>query len=145
VQIDYWANTCSGADWEGEKCGDQYMYWPACDIYSGFTVFQTASGHASRWMYARATECSACSSPIEHLLELQVPAGIDYDLYVYSACGQLWTSATSAGTGHNEYATFSKPDRGLYDDSYNYWVEVRFRSGSSCEPWILTFRGRNEP
>jgi len=105
--------------------------------------FATLTGLTSKWFTAHATECSSCSASIRAVITLNVPVGIDFDLYVYSGCGALIGSSTN-GSGQSEQVTITKPDTGLgNDDSYDYWVEVRFVLGSSCSSWTLTFQGTN--
>jgi hypothetical protein len=87
-------------------------------------------------------EDSACSASIEHRIDLVVPDGVDYDLYVYKSCGG--TPVVSRGiTGADESVTISTADSFASDDDFNYYIEVRYYSGRSCVPWSLRLFGRD--
>ena len=50
------------------------------------------------WFKVAATECSDCCADIYARVVLAVPAGVDYDLHVYTSCGVELDSST-AGAG----------------------------------------------
>lgn len=144
------SNACATATDLGAYCADENYGCGAfnlscCDA-SLFT-FVRRSGRTSRWFRARANECSnavACSGILRHLVTLVPPANTDYDLYVYSACGALLGSSTGAGSA-TETVEVTRNDSPSTSESFDYWVEVRFFAGSSCDDWDLTIRGRTIP
>ncbi len=72
-------------------------------------------------------------------LYLTVPAGVDYDLYLYdNSCNLLRSSAM--GQGSDESITYQYDGTCLFvDDSRTFRIEVRLWSGSpsSCDTWHL--------
>ena len=76
---------------------------------------------------------------LEVALELSVPAGVDYDLYVDGSYCFVdpATSSSVKGTGQMEEITVWCDDTFAIDDSFYVDVEVRYFSGASCEPWEL--------
>jgi hypothetical protein len=135
-------NTCATASLVGSACGDT-----SCGFVCAATTWQlfaTQTGDTSEWFRAVVEECSVCSADLQARLTLHVPDGIDYDLRVYSQCGSLWAASTN-GPGESETVTLTVVDNDPVDDTTNYWVEVQYASGSSCEPWTLQFEGRNCP
>ncbi|MCK6456042.1 MAG: Ig-like domain-containing protein [Phycisphaerae bacterium] len=135
-----YSNSCATPENLGLACGDTNANF-LCPPTS-FFVHASRSRRDSRWYLVRARECSDCTAAIQARITLAVPAGIDYDLFAYSACGTLWASSTN-GMGQTEQLTLSRNDSGGSDDSYNYWIEVRWFSGASCSNWTLTIEGRD--
>ncbi|MBM4335342.1 MAG: hypothetical protein FJ108_05415 [Deltaproteobacteria bacterium] len=133
-------NTCASATNLGSFGGDAACGF-LCTDSPGWTTFATTNGNRSAWYSGRAIETSACFGMIEHRVTLTVPAGVNYDLYAYSACGTLLASST-AGAGITEQLFVSRSKTAL-DDSFNYWIEVRYVSGASCSTWGLTLAGHN--
>ncbi len=132
-------NTCATAEWVGSNCGDTGS-GALCPTAS-WRSFAVRSGRAGHWFRARVQECSDCCADVATRITLTVPAGVDYDLFVYSACGSL-TASSTRGAGATEQVTVRRGDDCLSGDSgFDYEVEVRYGSGSSCEPWILGFDG----
>ena len=133
-------NSCSVPEYVGTACGDEHC-GAFCLTTGTWTTFASKTGTTAKWFRARATECSStCSAATGHRLTLYVPSNIDYDLYVYSPCG-IQLAQSQNGTGQTEQLTVSRSETGG-DDSFDYWVEVRYYSGSSCGSWSLTFEGR---
>jgi len=134
-------DTCATAVNLGTYDGDTDCGF-ICGSNTGWDLFATQTSRSSAWYRARAREDSDCSAYLEHQIRLTVPAGVDYDLYVYRGCGTLVGSST-LGTGLAETVTVSQTDSGPSDDSFDYWVEVRWHSGASCSNWTLQLFGHN--
>lgn len=132
------SGSCGGGTNVGAHRGDKHCEWNWCNPDEGWTVFATHSGRNSSWFRGKVVEESNCSSQIEHRIHLTVPSGIDYDLYVYKSCGTVAASSTR-GPGQNEEVIISAPDSGGRDDSFDYYVEVRYYNGHSCEPFTIRF------
>ncbi len=130
------ANSCSSATFLGTACGDESCgaFCPDADR----VLFSSQAARGSKWFRVRMSECSPCSADISHLINLGVPAGTNYDLFVYRSCGgALVASSTNTGNS-SENLTITQPDTGSgIDDSFDYYIEVRFISGSSCSNWGL--------
>jgi hypothetical protein len=133
-------NSCASATMIQQWCGD---------VSSGFIcgaaslqLFALEVGRTSKFFRGKVEECSDCLATIEHVLQLEVPSGIDYDLYVYldSSCTTPVASSTN-GTGTQEQVILSAPDLLEGDDAFDYWVEVRYYSGAVCTNWTLEFFG----
>ena len=133
-------NTCASAQYVGAYDGDRSCGF-ICGSNTTWDLFHTSTARDSRWFRARVREDSTCSATIEHQVRLSVPAGTDYDLFVYRPCGTLVGSSTLAGNAM-EIVTVSQSD-GANDDSFDYWVEVRWFSGASCSNWTLQFYGHD--
>ncbi len=137
-EVDHSASvdTCASAENLGSAAGDT-----ACGFLcpaASFRTMATRQGRAGAWFRASATECSSCPADIYHCYRLEVPAGVDYDLLAYGECGSLLGSLP-AGPGETEEFCLSRTDDfSGGDDSFDYWLEVRHRSGASCIEWRLT-------
>jgi len=132
-------NTCPLADNMGAFCGDRSGGFLCADSRS-LRVVATRTGNRSRWYRGRLNECSVCPSSLNGRLTLRVPAGVDYDLFVYSACGRLIGSSQQLAGITDQYTLEGGGDLG--SDSFDFWVEVRWFSGASCLPYTLTFEAR---
>ena len=84
-----------------------------------------------------------CSEPLSHRIKLTVPPGVDYDLKIWDACGGALLASSNGGTGVDESITITKPDGTTADKSFNYWIEIVFHAGSTCDEWTLNVEGRN--
>ena len=134
--------TCAEATDVGSEDGDAACNLIlGCPDYTRWDSFGSHSGTGSAWFKARATEGSECSASIEHRVQLTVPAGTNYDLFVYRSCGgaAAWSSTNAAGLMEEVQPDHS--DGLLSDDDFDYWVEVRYRSGVVCDQWTLSFEG----
>ena len=60
------------------------------------------------------------------------------------SCGVLIGSSEQAGSA-TEIMDVSKVDSGGSDDSFDYWIEVRWFSGNSCSNWTLQVEGNAVP
>ncbi len=134
------ANACGTASDLGAHGGDG-----SCGFICGstsWTEFASTTGRTSRWIKGRAKECSSCCTDVQARVTLLSPPDANYDLYVYSSCGNLIGSQT-AGAGQSEaLAVYVSDDCLNGDSSFDYWVEVRYQSGASCDEWSLTLEGR---
>jgi hypothetical protein len=75
---------------------------------------------------------------------LDVPPGIDYDLFVYrDTCGGAPWASSTAGTGQQESITVSVGDSAASSDNFILYIEVRYYSGVSCQPYTLRVYGRD--
>jgi hypothetical protein len=140
-QLSAQSNTCSSALYLGATSGDS-----ACGFLcpgSSYVTFATRTGFTSQWFSVRVLENSNCIADLHARITLAVPAGLDYDLFVYSACGTLIASSIG-GAGATEQLVITKADSIGGDDAFDIWIEVRYFSGSvSCGTWTLTVDGTN--
>jgi len=131
--------TCANATDVGSYAGDT-----VCGAICGINTddphtFSTRTGRGEAFFEATAIEQSTCIGDIEHRLDLVVPAGVDYDLYVYRDC--VLVASSIAGTGLQEVLYIDEEDEFVLTDDFTYQVEVRWFSGRSCEEWELLFTG----
>lgn len=134
-------NTCAAATSVGTYDGDRSCGF-VCGSNTTWDLFATRTGNTSAWFRARVREDSDCPATIEHQIRLTPPSGTDYDLYVYRPCGTLVGSSTAGGST-TDTVTVSRSDNTGSDDSFDYWVEVRWFSGLSCSTWTLQFYGHD--
>ncbi len=132
-------NSCPSANDLGSYCGDSSCGF-LCPPRSLRTV-ATRTGTRTAWYRGRMNECSTCLAALDTQLVLRVPAGVDFDLLVYSACGAL-IGRSSLGAGETERFTVTTP-RTSGSNSTNFFVEVRWISGTSCASWTLTYEARS--
>lgn len=132
-------NTCPAAEDLGSYCGDTACGF-LCPGRSLRTV-ATRTGNRSHWYRGRLNECSSCPASLSARLALRVPAGVDYDLFVYSACGRLIGSSQALAGVTDQFTLSGGGDFG--SDSFDFYVEVRWFSGASCLPFTLTFEARS--
>jgi hypothetical protein len=133
---------CGGGVNLGSYCGDN-----ACDFLCGSTSYRTVgtarTGLTSTWFRARAVECSICpGATILARVTLVSPPGVDYNLFVYRACGASAGSST-AGAGAQDRVEVRESDSAASSDTFDYYIEVRHVSGASCSPWRLTLEARS--
>ncbi len=134
---------CIGAINAGTYDGDTQC-GIGCPGNLNWDNFANYTGTASAWFRSRVREQSAClSASVEHQVRLVVPAGVNYDLYVYRPCNTLAGSSTNAA-GVTDIVIPSNVDSSG-DDGFDYWVEVRYVSGASCTPWSLQLYGHDCP
>ncbi len=136
-------NTCGTGDDLGTYCGDT-----ACGTLCGTTTtvrsVRSPTGNRSTFFRGRINDCqSGCGTNLSAQLTLAVPAGADYDLFVYRPCGTTSARSEMRGVGLTERATLTQPDGLTTTDSFDYVVEVRWISGASCSPWTLTLEARS--
>jgi hypothetical protein len=133
-------STCAGGEDVGTYGGDRSCGF-VCGSNTDWALFASRTGTTSRWFKARVSENSDCSTDVEHQIRLTSPAGANYNLYVYRPCGTLVGSATA--TSGVDTVTVSEGESTGSDDSFDYWVEVRWVSGSTCSTWSVEFYGHN--
>ncbi len=136
------AASCGAASSAGAYDGDVKCGF-LCGSNSGWDRFKTYRGNGSAWFRARVKEDSNCDARIEHRVILQVPAGTNYDLFLYRSCGGAPVASSTRGEGQPEQAVVSTSDSWGSTDDFDYWVEVRLVSGSPCASWSLFFEGHN--
>lgn len=134
-------NTCATATNLGSMCGDT-----SCGTFcsgGGSIIGPVVSGNRSVWYRFRATECSSgCSGSLQHAVQLIVPPGINYDLFVYTSCGGVLIGSSTNGVGTTDTVNITKPRTGA-DDSFDYWIEIRYISGNSCTNWQMSIFGHS--
>ncbi|MEQ9319627.1 MAG: MopE-related protein [Polyangiaceae bacterium] len=104
----------------------------------------TDSWYNEEWDVVTITEDSNSSSYLSATVVLNVPAGVDYDLYVYcnNCTGNLAGSSTITGTtGHTEVVDLRSNDDFAVDDSFQAIIEVRHKSSMMCAFWDLQVVG----
>jgi hypothetical protein len=97
----------------------------------------TRTGTQGRYFYATAHEGSTCPTYLGVTVQLMVPAGVDYDLYVSGGDNCSGGCSSANGTGQTDTVTVSRNDNVGGDDTFNLFIEVRFFGGASCAPWTL--------
>lgn len=134
------SGSCGAGTYVGAYDGDRSCGF-ICGSNTGWDNFATQTGRTSRWFRATIREDSDCPADIEHRIRLTSPPGADYDLYVYRACGTVVGSSTS--TSANDEVILRINDSTGSSDTSDYFVEVRYYSGASCNSWTLNFDGHN--
>ena len=70
--------------------------------------------------------------------------GVNYDLFVYATCGGAPIAASTNAAGMNETIIVKTVDDCANgDNGFDYWVEIRHVSGSSCASWTVSLDGTN--
>lgn len=134
--------TCGGAIDLGAYDGDRSCGF-VCGDNTQWDQFASRTGRSSAWFRARIVEDSTCDTDVEHRITLSSPAGADYDLRVYRACGGALIGSSSNGAGQTDTVTVREADDTSGDDGITYWIEVRYFGGTSCSNWTLTVAGHN--
>ncbi len=93
------------------------------------------TGRGERWYKIRGKNDTGCDDGNKLWVRLQSPAGMDYDLYLYTACGTQ-VDSSRLGTGSLDEVTYHWADYDRY-----MWIEVRYYSGSNCSNWTLSTKG----
>lgn len=109
---------------------------------SGFTAFL---GTDEGIYEVTLREVSTASTPVRAQIELDVPPGLDFDLYVYcDACGGAIAGSSRNGPGMREIVDILVPDRSNVNDDETIYIEVRFVSETTCgDEWSLTVTGNS--
>jgi len=104
----------------------------------------TQTGKRGRYFHIDAEEASSCCSYVSMRVELMVPPGSDYDLYISgNGCFADPGFQSLNGTGANEVITiWCDDDCGGADNGFGVDIEVRYYSGASCDPWTLNVYNR---
>jgi hypothetical protein len=105
----------------------------------------TTGHHQERFYLIRVEEAlGAGSVDLQVRVDLDVPAGLDYDLYAYCASCGASAMQSANGAGQDEVLEVGRDDVGG-DQSFWLIVEVRYVGGSnSCANWALVVTG-NQP
>ena len=133
VNLDDGGGTCAAATYLGQVCGDEvggaFCLTPQCQ--QGPSV----NARGEKWYRINVQECSTsiCTSDLHIWARLYPP--IDYDLYLYGPCGTLLDSSANSGTA-TETVDYVWNDTGN-NDSRDFYIEIRYYSGSSCSNWSL--------
>lgn len=132
--------SCAAAANLGTWCGDV-----SCGFLcpsNASRVVSTRTGTAGAWFRGRTNECSNCPARLDVTFTLAVPPGVNYDLYVYEACSGSPIGRSVALEGQADRVNIQRSgDFG--SDSFDWFVEVRYASGSACMPWTLTVSTRS--
>ena len=110
-------------------------------------IFTTGVG--SQWYRVRVREDQTDGIYISAIIELdQLLLGMDYDLFVYSACsGALVGSSTRVGNSSEDVEICWHDRSGAFlctggcDDTLDVYILVRFRSGNQCNRYTLRVLG----
>ena len=138
-------NSSSEPKFVGSKEGSMWCKGPfnACFAGSTFQEFETQYGKTSKWFKGEAFDQDSCSASVKHRVTLYSPYGANYDLKVYiddsrnfydSSTNSLELPPVLSSYSHADQVELSQQNRG-----YSYWVHVEHVSGSSCDPWMLSF------
>ncbi|CAB9521989.1 expressed unknown protein [Seminavis robusta] len=107
--------------------------------------FSKFTGTSSAWFVASAYDDSFCAADVEHKVRLEVPRGVDYDVHVYEYNSPIpHDSAMRGGEdgGAREVVISAKEVFGdILDVAFTYYIHVEYKSGASCEPWVLSISG----
>lgn len=134
--------SCGAASNMGMEAADSEC-GAVCTVTTAWKQFNTTSGRGEAFFRATAEDKLAiCSEDLIHRVTLTVPSGVDYDLRVYDGCGGALLGSSSNGSGQTDTVIIQRPDGSTQNRSFDYWVEVRYHSGSSCSEWTLKFEGR---
>ena len=104
------------------------------------SAFLTDSYTGEGWtrVQLREDDSGAGAVYLSATVTLTVPAGIDYDLYLYcAACGTTAVASSTNGTGQTEVVRVRWDDDSGQIDDGNFLVEVRYFNGSSPTPWSM--------
>ncbi|MCA9632446.1 MAG: hypothetical protein KC766_32560 [Myxococcales bacterium] len=135
------ANTCATASDLGGHCADTNC-GTLCPV-AGAVNEGMATGTTSEWFVLEAQECSNCPADLIGEAKLTVPAGVNYDLFLWSSCNTLVASSTNGtGTDESVLGTITKESLAI-SDTQDYYLEVRYVGGSSCAAWSLSITGSN--
>lgn len=102
---------------------------PACSAATNLGVISGDTGSSQRDLTAK--------------VDLQVPAGMDYDLHVRChSCSGITRSSTNDGS-LRETIGVRRQEKAFSstDDSFTIMIEVRHRCGTQCGAWLLTILG----
>ncbi len=105
-------------------------------------VGDTGTGEA--WYSVTITENDPQNTggPVEADIFLDVPAGMDYDLWVYcDSCGGTLAASSGNDEGVNELVHVQQDDQNNTSNSFTVIIEIEFFSANACGDWILTVTG----
>ena len=133
IDISRQDNNCAGATNLGENCGDSQ-----CDLMcmagAGYFLMTDVSGRTSGWYRARATVCDTkcVNKYIRHKISLTVPAGVAYEMCVYT---DNCTNQPACMTATGETYEFIVQK---FAEAFDYFIEIKWISGASCDDWMLS-------
>jgi hypothetical protein len=119
---------------------------------NGCVTGPSRNGHGEKWYKLLVMECQKGPglpsydppNPLYVDVDLQSPAGMNYDLYLYDGCGNLVDSSTN-GAGQLDQVSYSWADITWIDMSRNMYIEIRYISGTNCQDWSLATYGGCSP
>jgi hypothetical protein len=126
--------TCEAATYLGEVTGD-----------SGSDTL-SATGFGQGWYSFDVREVSGHSRPLTATIQLDVPDGVDYDIYVYCGTDGCSSSEASAvgglGVGEDETVNIRWDDQ-YGNTSRTVYFRIDFYGGSTldCGDWTVTITG----
>lgn len=147
---------CNGIDDDCDGTSDEGLFDtnPSCNTataigtVSGDTGSSTITfnGIGEKWFrfFVSENDNSIFSSDdLGARITLDVPFGIDYDLFAYcDGCGPTPVASSTSGPGVQEQLFVRWDDQiGGGDSGRFILVEVQYRSGNSCEDYRLTVNG----
>lgn len=111
---------------------------------------RVVTGDTSRWFQIYVFEASMFSNPMSLTVTLDVPAGMQYDLFVYTGDSSTidCLAAPFEGEGVPSSVSLYWDDTFAYDDSFWFAIEVSYVSGNLCGPaaeWTLSVEGHTIP
>jgi len=119
-------DSCAAAAYMGVVCGDEAQN----------QIVRTGCGGG--WFRFDLSECSSALVDLNYAVQLIQPSGAEYDLYIYSECG----NQIAAGSGGQTLcADGTVADGFATDDSREIFVEVRMISTSTADTWELRVLG----
>ncbi len=122
---------------DGYLCGDAISLGSVCGD-SGCDSGPSVQGYGEEHYEILVQDCEFEFPPGGEMsvnIELDVPPGLDYDLYVYSPCDELIASSTG-GHGETEQIRLVWSD-GSGDDDERFFIEVRYYDANRCDEWRL--------
>lgn len=124
---------------------------PTCNEVSrtgtiaGDTGAQTLqfSGTDEAFLKVVLQEVSTATSDVTGRIDLDVPDGVDFDLHVYcQTCGSgAIMSSSEHPAGMRDTVLFRARDVAYVNDDQTVYVEVKFKSATTCAPWKVTVTG----
>lgn len=125
----------------GSSCAMSTVLGTICGDQGSDQLMQTGCGEA--WFRFTLDECNSSNVDLMVNILLNVPTGMDYDLYLYQDdCSTLLGSSTTGGIGTNEHINYQIADNTFVYQATNLYVFVDLWSGNgSCSPWTLTITG----
>jgi hypothetical protein len=127
VNLNDGGGTCAAATYLGQVCGEETA-GTFC-LTSQCQAGPSASARGEKWYRITVQKCTSCMSSLHVWARLYPPA--DYDLYLYGPCGTVLDSSANSGT------TTETVDYEWNGDTRDFYIEIRYYSGSSCNNWTL--------
>jgi hypothetical protein len=135
---DWWA-----AEYVGSYAADEYCGF-ICPYDGTWWTFALRQGMGGTWFKATALEASSCPADLVAEIYLDVPPGIDYELCAYDWFGgefRFLGCSQKTGNGVDETLPLRFGEMPGVTQSADYWIEVDYYSGSSCQPFTIFFQG----